>query len=44
MDGKGGFEYVANSQAMGPEVDELAAPVEPRLYGTPKQPMTPSSS
>ncbi len=41
-DGKGRFEYVSEPQAMGPEVDELAPPVEPRLYSTPKQPM-PSS-
>lgn len=43
-DGKGEFEYVANPEAMGPVVDELAAPVEPRLYGTPKAPMQPSAS
>jgi Mn-containing catalase len=44
MDGKGEFEYVAEPEAMGPEVDELAPPVEPRLYSTPKQPIQPSSS
>jgi Mn-containing catalase len=44
MDGKGEFEYVAEPEAMGPEVDELDALVEPRLYSTPKQPMQPSSS
>jgi Mn-containing catalase len=44
MDGKGEFEYVAEPEAMGPEVDELDPPVEPRLYSTPKQPMQPSSS
>jgi len=44
MDGKGEFEYVAEPAAMGPEVDKLAPPVEPRLYSTPKQPMQPSSS
>ncbi|MDP9480626.1 MAG: manganese catalase family protein [Actinomycetota bacterium] len=43
-DGKGDFEYVANPQAMGPQMDELDPPVEPRLYSTPKQPMPPSSS
>jgi Mn-containing catalase len=42
-DGKGEFEYVARPEAMGPEVQELAA-VDPRLYGTPKQPTQPSSS
>ena len=42
-DGKGQFEYVAEPQAMGPEVEELAA-VDPRLYGTPKQPTPPASS
>jgi Mn-containing catalase len=44
MDGKGEFEYVAEPEAMGPEMDELDPPVEPRLYSTPKQPMSPSSS
>ena len=44
MDGKGEIEYVASPQAMGPEMDELDPPVEPRLYSTPKQPMPPSSS
>ena len=44
MDGKGQFEYVANPQAMGPEMVELDPPVEPRLYSTPKQPMPPASS
>ncbi len=39
MDGKGQIEYVASPQAMGPEMDELDPPVEPRLYSTPKQPM-----
>jgi Mn-containing catalase len=43
-DGKGEFEYVAEPAAMGPEVEELAPPVEPRLYSTPKQPMPPASS
>jgi Mn-containing catalase len=43
-DGKGQFEYVAEPQAMGPREDELAPPVEPRLYSTPKQPMPPASS
>ncbi len=42
-DGKGRFDYVAEPQAMGPQVEELAA-VDPRLYGTPKQPIQPSSS
>ena len=44
MDGKGEIEYVASPQAMGPQMDELDPPVEPRLYSTPKQPMQPSSS
>jgi Mn-containing catalase len=44
MDGKGEFEYVAEPEAMGPEMDELDPPVEPRLYSTPKQPMSPSAS
>jgi Mn-containing catalase len=44
MDGKGEIEYVADPQAMGPEMDELAPPVEPRLYSTPKEPMPPASS
>ncbi len=44
MDGKGEIEYVANPQAMGPEMDELDPPVEPRLYSTPKEPMPPASS
>ncbi len=43
-DGKGQFEYVAEPPAMGPRVDELDPPVEPRLYSTPKQPIEPSSS
>jgi Mn-containing catalase len=42
-DGKGQFEYVAEPQAMGPEVEELAE-ADPRLYGTPKQPILPASS
>jgi Mn-containing catalase len=44
MDGKGEFEYVADPEAMGPQMDELDPPVEPRLYSTPKQPMPPASS
>jgi Mn-containing catalase len=42
-DGKGQFEYVAQPAAMGPEVEGLAE-VDPRVYGTPKQPTRPSSS
>jgi Mn-containing catalase len=42
-DGKGQFEYVAQPAAMGPEVEGLAE-VDPRVYGTPKQPTQPSSS
>ena len=43
-DGKGEFEYVAEPEAMGPRMDELDPPVEPRLYSTPKQPTPPASS
>jgi Mn-containing catalase len=43
-DGKGTFEYVAEPAAMGPEMEELDPPVEPRLYSTPKQPNPPASS
>ncbi len=43
-DGKGQFEYVADPAAMGPQMEELDPPVEPRLYSTPKQPMPPASS
>jgi Mn-containing catalase len=43
-DGKGEFEYVAEPAAMGPQMEELDPPVEPRLYSTPKQPMPPASS
>lgn len=42
-DGKGQFEYVAEPQAMGEVVEELNE-VDPRLYGTPKQPTQPASS
>ncbi len=42
-DGKGQFEYVAEPAAMGPEVEELAE-VDPRVYGTPKQPTQSSST
>jgi Mn-containing catalase len=34
-DGKGEFEYMAEPQAMGPQMEELDPPVEPRLYSTP---------
>lgn len=44
MDGKGEFEYVSEPQAMGPQMEVLDPPVEPRLYSTPKQPMQPSYS
>jgi len=44
MDGKGEFEYVAEPEALGPEMDEIEPPVEPSLYSTPKQPMSPASS
>jgi Mn-containing catalase len=42
-DGRGGFEYVAEPQAIGPEVEGLNA-VDPRLYGAPKRPVEPASS
>lgn len=42
-DGRSQFEYVSEPRAMGPQVEELNE-VEPRLYGTPKQPMDPTSS
>jgi hypothetical protein len=44
MDGKGQFEYVADPQAMRPQMEELDPSVEPRLCTTPKQPMQPSTS
>jgi Mn-containing catalase len=37
-DGRGEFQYVERPEAMGPQVDELAPPTEPRLYSTPRQP------
>ena len=43
-DDRGEIEYVAEPQAMGPQMDELDPPVEPRLYSTPKKPMPPASS
>ena len=43
-DGKGEFEHVAEPEAMGPQMEELDPPVEPRLYSTPKQLMPPASS
>jgi Mn-containing catalase len=42
-DGRGDFEYVAEPQAIGPEVEGLNA-VDPRLYGAPKRPVEPASS
>jgi hypothetical protein len=36
--------HVAEPQAMGPQMDELALPVEPSLYWTPEQPMQSSAS
>ncbi|WP_119071194.1 manganese catalase family protein [Rubrobacter indicoceani] len=42
-DGKGKFEYVASPEALAPEFGELSE-VDPRLYGTPKQPKSPASS
>jgi hypothetical protein len=35
---------VTDPAAMGPQMEELDPPVEPRLYSTPKQPMPPASS
>jgi Mn-containing catalase len=43
-DSKGTFEYVSDPAAMGPVMEELDPPVEPRLYSTPEQPMPPASS
>ena len=37
-DGKGQFEYVASPQAMSTDTGMLN-PVDPRLYGTPPQPV-----
>ena len=37
-DGKGQFEYVADPKPMSDDVGDLN-PVDPRLYGTPKQPV-----
>jgi Mn-containing catalase len=37
MDGKGQFSYIENPPALGP-VQDLGM-VDPRLYGTPKQPV-----
>ncbi len=36
--------YVAEPQAMGPQMDEFAPLIEPRLYWTPEQPMQPTAS
>ncbi len=41
MDGKGEFEYVANPQPQGPEVEP--PPPHPSLYGTGKTPQNPHS-
>jgi manganese catalase len=43
IDGKDQFEYVAEPRAMAPGAEELND-VDPRLYGTPKQPVQPSTS
>lgn len=42
-DGKGEFTYVQNPEPLGEEVVELNA-LDPRMYGTPKQPTQPSST
>ena len=43
MDGKGEFTYLQNPEPRGEEVVELNA-LDPRMYGTPKQPTQPSST
>src|SRR3954447_8500408 len=42
-DGKGQFQYLANPAPMGEAVTELAQ-ADPRLYGTPKQPLPPAAA
>ncbi|MBB1492578.1 MULTISPECIES: hypothetical protein [unclassified Paracoccus (in: a-proteobacteria)] len=37
-DGKGSFEYLENPQPMSQD-DGMLNPVDPRLYGTPPQPV-----
>ena len=43
LDGKGQFEYVTDPQAHGEEVVELNE-VDPRVYGTPKEPVQPQTT
>jgi Mn-containing catalase len=43
MDGKGEFSYLQNPEPLGEEVVELNA-LDPRIYGTSKQPTQPSST
>ncbi|WMT92889.1 manganese catalase family protein [Pelagibacterium sp. H642] len=43
VDGKGEIEFLSDPQPLGERVDELA-PADPRLHGTPKKPMPPTSS
>lgn len=43
IDGKGQFEYVADPEPLGETVEELNE-VDPRVYGTPKEPKSPTSS
>jgi Mn-containing catalase len=42
-DGKGQFQYIADPTPMGEAVTELAQ-ADPRLYGTPKQPLPPDAA
>src|SRR3954471_1044163 len=42
-DGKGQFQYIADPTPMGEAVTELAQ-ADPRLYGTPKQPVPPAAA
>jgi Mn-containing catalase len=42
MDGKGEFKYVANPEPLGPEPTPPQS--DPRLHGTPKQPLTQNKS
>jgi Mn-containing catalase len=42
-DGNGKFEYLADPKPLGEVVDEMP-PVDPRLHGTPKEPMPPMAS
>ena len=43
IDGKGQFDYLADPQPLGEAVEELSE-VDPRMHGTPKQPVPPTAS